>query len=196
MELIDDECNSSEMTLYGREGTVEGKSSKSWVYLHSEKRDFNGKPYFYCLIINKAGKTCHKRFDASDGNTSGISKHLKISHSLLPPNKLVQPKLHEFKMGQIIKEKTFREAFAELVVKQYLPYSLIQEKVLQDSYLFFHKQFLKTRVQPNFVSDKTVAADIEKWQILMCQKLSSGLNPRSLCVWMFGLAPTECLFWG
>jgi hypothetical protein len=64
----------------------------------------------------------------------------------MPPKKLVQPKLHEFKMGQLIKEKAFREGFAELVVKQYLPYSLIQDKVLQDSYLLCLKQFLNTRV--------------------------------------------------
>jgi hypothetical protein len=41
------------------------------------KRDFKGKSCFYCLIINKAGKTCNKRIDAANGNTSGISKHRK-----------------------------------------------------------------------------------------------------------------------
>ena len=72
----------------------------------------------------------------------------------------IQTKLEQFtSMGEKRKEKTFREAFAALLVKQYLPFSLISEKVLQDSYLAFHREFNK-KLQPVFVRDKTVASDV------------------------------------
>jgi len=60
------------------------------------------------------------------------------------------------------KKKTFREAFAQFVAKQYLPFSIIQEKSLQDSYLAFLEEFGSMNIEPMFVTDKTVAADILK----------------------------------
>jgi hypothetical protein len=74
---------------------------------------------------------------------------------------MVQVPLSFEKMPPKTPKKTFRQAFAEKIVKQYLPYSLIEEKVVQDSYLAFHNEWVKTKSQPAFVTDKTVAADIE-----------------------------------
>jgi hypothetical protein len=58
------------------------------------------------------------------------------------------------------KNKTFREAYAALVAKQYLPFSMIEEKSLQDSYIAFHNEWVKNNCQPAFVTDKTIASDI------------------------------------
>jgi hypothetical protein len=66
------------------------------------------------------------------------------------------------------KVKTFRQAFAELVVKQYLPFSLIGQKVLHDAFLAFlrenkNKNLLNhpEAMKKLFVTDKTVAEDIK-----------------------------------
>ena len=94
--------------------------------------------------------------DASGGNTTTISAHLQRKHKLKPPKTFVQPILR-FE-NNMPKRKTFRQAFAELVAKQYLPYLLIQEKVLQDAFVTFRGE----KHQPEFVTDKTVAADIAR----------------------------------
>jgi hypothetical protein len=49
------------------------------------------------------------------------------------------------------KKKTFREAFVEMLVKQYLPFSIIEEKSVQQSYLAFLKEYGIRRTEPNFV---------------------------------------------
>jgi hypothetical protein len=59
-------------------------------------------------------------------------------------------------------QKSFREAFAELVSKQYLPFSIIEEKVLQDSYKAYLKEYQATGSPPVFVTDKTISSDIAK----------------------------------
>ena len=102
------------------------------------------------------------RFDASGGNTSTISNHLKRKHGLKPPSKLVQVPLNFKNLPIMPKRKTFRQAFAEMVCKQYLPFSLIGEKVVQDAFVSFHNEWMKTATQPAFVTDKTIAADIAK----------------------------------
>jgi hypothetical protein len=57
--------------------------------------------------------------------------------------------------------KSFREAIAELVAKQYLPFSTIEEKeVLKDSYKAYLQEYKASGTPPDFVSDKTVASDI------------------------------------
>jgi hypothetical protein len=81
---------------------------------------------------------------------------------LNPPKKLVQATLSFENMPPKKKQKTFREAFAELVSKQYLPFSLIDEKVLQDSYLAFLMENKTNINQPVFVTRNTIAADIAK----------------------------------
>ena len=55
-------------------------------------------------------------------------------------------------------KKTFREALAIGVAKQYLPFTSICEKSIQDSYLAFHREFNTKKMQP---VDKTVASDIK-----------------------------------
>ena len=91
-ELIDIDSDNSEESLEEKVAKeTKDKKEKSWVYLHSKKQDIKGKEVFVCLvIINKSGKLCNKPFDASGGNTSTISKHLKRKHSLKPPMKMVQ----------------------------------------------------------------------------------------------------------
>ena len=160
------------------------KQGKSWVYEHAEKRQVKGVTHFFCLVeINKTGKKRTRRYEAKDGATSSIAKHLRKDHFLKPAKKVEQMTLDNFKIQKQNKEKTFREAYAELVVKQYLPFSLIQEKVLQESYISFYKEFSKTKVQPLFVTDKTVAADIaimaDRYVEAMKAKFKSKL---SLCM--------------
>jgi hypothetical protein len=58
------------------------------------------------------------------------------------------------------KVKTFREVYAALVAKQYLPFSMIEEKVFQDTCIAFHNEWVKNKCQPAFVTDKTIASDI------------------------------------
>ena len=71
--------------------TTKDKKETSWVYQHAEKRPFKGEPTFFCLVENsKTGKKCNSRFDAKDGVTSSIAKHLKTKHLLKPPKKIQQ----------------------------------------------------------------------------------------------------------
>ncbi len=161
---------------------TQDKKEKSWVYRHAEKRLVAGVPHFFCLVkVNKTGKICNRRFDAKDGVTSSIAKHLKTKHFLEPGPK-AQQTLDQFKIPQP-KVKQFREAFAELVAKQYLPFSLIQEKVLQDSYKAFYKEHIKTGVQPVFVTDKTIAADIARMANEYVETLKPSFDSKlSLCM--------------
>ena len=127
--------------------TKKETKTRSWVYLHSEKLERNNKTYFYCRYELKSGMKCDYKVETKKSNTTSIANHLKERHSLKPPKKEV---------------KTFREVYAVLVAKQYLPFSMIEEKVLQDSYVAFHNEWVKTQTQPAFVIDKTVAGDIAK----------------------------------
>ena len=163
-ELINIDSDISEESLEEKVAKrTKDKKEKSWVYKHSEKREIKGKEVFFCLVeINKSGKLCNQSFDASGGNTTTISNHLKRRHNLKPSKKSVQATLTFENMPKIPKPKSFRRAFTELIAKQYLPYSLIDEKVLQDSYIAFYNEWLKNKSQPAFVTDKTVAADIAK----------------------------------
>jgi hypothetical protein len=84
------------------------------------------------------------------------------------------------------RQKTFREAFAELIAKQYLPFSLVEEKVLQDSYLAFMKEKETTKVQPSFVTRKTVADDIAKMADEYVAKMSKRFKSKlslSMDIW-------------
>jgi hypothetical protein len=79
--------------------------------------------------------------------------------------------------------KTFRQAFAELVAKQFLPFSLIEEKVLQDSYDAFLQEYLTNNTKPDFVTDKTVSSDIEKMAEEYIAKMKTRfLSKLSLCM--------------
>ena len=73
-----------------------------------------------------------------------------------------------------------REGRVNLIVGTH---ALIQEKVLQDSYLLFHKEFLKTKVQPAFVTDKTIAADIAKMAGQYVEAMKAKFDSKlSLCM--------------
>jgi hypothetical protein len=86
-------------------------------------------------------------------------------------------------MPEKSKVKTFRDAFAEFVAKQYLPFSLIEEKVLQDMCIAFHNEWVKNKCQPTFVTGKTVASDVARmantYVITMKARFDSKL---SLCM--------------
>ncbi len=93
------------------------------------------------------------------------------------------------------KKKTFREAYAELVAKQYLPFSMIEEKVLRDCFITFHNEWVKNSEQPHFVSDKTVADDIAAMSNTYIAEMKTRFCLSSfLFVWMCGLAQTKCHF--
>jgi hypothetical protein len=112
---------------------------------------------FNCLVeINKSGKKCTQRFDATGGNTTTISNHLKRIHKLKPAKKLVQTNLSSFpNMPNTRKSKTFRQALAEYLAKQYLPFSMIEEKVFQDMCIAFHNEWVTIKTQPAFITDKS-----------------------------------------
>lgn len=86
-------------------------------------------------------------------------------------------------MPEKSKVKTFRDAFAELVARQCLPFSLIEEKVLHDMCIAFHNEWVKNKCQPTFVTDKTAASDIARmantYVITMKARFDSKL---SLCM--------------
>jgi hypothetical protein len=76
-ELINVDSDVSEESVEIATKTKD-KKERSWVYLHSKKREFKGKEVFNCLVqISESGKLCNQRFDASGGNTTTISNHLK-----------------------------------------------------------------------------------------------------------------------
>ena len=142
---------------------LEGIKKRSWVYEYSEKLEKSGKSFFCCRVELRDGKQCTYKEQSNGGNTTNISNHLKSRHKLKPPKLQVQTTLDHFEnMPQKPKSKSFRESFAELVTKQYLPFSLIEEKVLQDAFITFYNEWAKTKTQPAFVTDKTIAADIAK----------------------------------
>jgi hypothetical protein len=100
----------------------------------------NGTSYFHCQYEFKNGRKCSYKVKSKNGQTTGIAHHLREKHSLKPANKVVQTTLTFENMAEKLKVKTFRETYAELVAKQYLPYSLIGEKVLQDMLVTFHNE--------------------------------------------------------
>ena len=119
----------------------------------------------------------------TQGQTSVIANHLKEKHSLKPPSKSVQQTLSFENMPQKSKPKTFRQAFAELIAKQYLPFSLIEEKALQDSYVAFHHEWAKSKTQPVFVTDKTVTADIARMADTYITEMKKRFQSKlSLCM--------------
>lgn len=178
----DSDCTNSELVSSARKDST--ISNRSWVYSHAEKLEKKGQIYFYCRYTYKSGKKCDHKALANKGNTSTIAHHLKEKHHLKPPPKVVQPKISDFNMGEKKKQKTFREAFAEAVVKQYLPYSIIEERAIQDSYLAFLKEFgTRIKKEPIFVTDKTVAADISKMADIYVNEMSKRFKSKlSLCM--------------
>ena len=81
------------------------------------------------------------------------------------------------------KEKSFREAFVELVARQYLPFSLIQEKAFEDCLVAFHKEWIKHKKQPVFVTDKTVANDIHDMADTYIAEMKTRFDSKlSLCM--------------
>jgi hypothetical protein len=166
-----------------KEVQKEGTKTRSWVYDHSEKIITNGIAYFYCRCEFKNGRKCSFKVKTKQGQTSIIANHLREKHSLKPQSKLVQPVLSFENMPQKSKPKTFRQAFAALLVKQYLPFSLINEEVLQDAFLNFHKEWEKNGIQPAFVTDKTVAADIANMADTYITEMKTRFKSKlSLCM--------------
>lgn len=160
-----------------------GVKARSWVYDYAEKLEKNGKPFFFCRFAYNNGRQCDYNVRCIKSSTSNILAHLKSKHNLSGPKLKVQTTLDKFKDMPMKKTKTFRQAFAELTAKQYLPFSLIEEKALQDSYLAFYNEWVKNKTQPAFVTGKTVSADIEK----MAQQYITVMKTRfqsklSLCM--------------
>lgn len=160
------------------------KNKKSWVHKHSDKLkdNNNGKDYFHCKVDK-----CKYRTETKKGQTSQIASHLKEKHGLKDEkSESVQSTLTNFTgMTQKVK-KTFRQAFAELVAKQYLPFSLIGQKVLQDSYLaFLRENKNKNLIDPKkmFVTDKTVAEDIGQMAVDYIEEMKNRFKSKlSLCI--------------
>lgn len=157
---------------------------RSWVYNHAEKVETSDCSWFQCLYKLSTGELCKYKVRTSKGQTSIIANHLRTKHDLKPPEKEIQKALDHFpEMLKHKKEKSFREAFCELVAKQYLPFSLIEEKALQDSYLAFHREIVKQRVPPTFFTDKAIASDIKKKADEYVQEIAKRFTSKlSLCM--------------
>ena len=190
-----DECNSRDDETLNQTPTPVQKESlpkkqHSWVYDYADKfEQDDNSVWFRCRFKNTAGKLCNYKVQTKKGQTSGIATHLKVKHQLKQPKKLLQTTLLDFaKMPQREeqKPKSFREAFAQLIAKQYLPFSIIEEKVLQDSYMAFHNEYKKNGVPPAFVTDKTIACDIAKMAETYIQEMTNRFatskSKLSLCM--------------
>jgi hypothetical protein len=158
-------------------------SLKSWKQLVNHN-------YFHCRYVFKNGRKFSYKIQTKNGQTTGIAYHFKEKHSLKPSKKLVPSTLTFENMPEDMrpKPKTFRQAFAELIAKQYLPYSLIEEKVLQDAFHTFHNEWMKNKTKPAFVTDKTVAADIGKMADTYIAEMKTRFQSKlSLCMdaWWF-----------
>jgi hypothetical protein len=64
--------------------------TRSWVYLHADKNEENGKLFFRCRYQFKSGKYCSYKCSTKQGSTTTILNHLKEKHSLKPPEKTNQ----------------------------------------------------------------------------------------------------------
>jgi hypothetical protein len=79
--------------------------------------------------------------------------------------------------------QSIREAFAVLVCKQYLPFSIVGEEVLQQCFITFLNEYMSNKVLPDFVTDKTVAADISKMADQYIEEVSKRFSSKlSLCM--------------
>jgi hypothetical protein len=77
------------------------------------------------------------------------------------------------------KSKGFREVFSEAIVKQYLPFSIIEEKVIQDSHMAFLKEYTTgIKKEPSFVTGKTVAANVSKMADLYVTEMSKRFQSK------------------
>jgi hypothetical protein len=95
---------------------------RSWVYDYAEKIGTQENTKFYCRFELKSGKKCTYKVESKKGQTTNIAMHLKEKHGLKPPPKQKQASMDSFmSVDSKPKNKTFREAFAEMVAKQYLP---------------------------------------------------------------------------
>ena len=52
-EVIDVDSNKSDNSDKSEKEIISKEKGKSWVYMHSEKREINGKKVFICLVTNK-----------------------------------------------------------------------------------------------------------------------------------------------
>jgi hypothetical protein len=186
--MFNKHCKSTQILTPDHPNTGSEAKPRSWVYSHSEKRRIGEQTYFYCQHKYKSGKQCTFKVESKKGSTSAIANHLKEKHSMKPPKNAekVQTNLTLFNLKNMPRQKTFREAFAELIAKQYLPFSLVEEKVLQDSYLAFMKEKEITKVQPSFVTRKTVADDIAKMADEYVAKMSKRFKSKlslSMDIW-------------
>ena len=179
-EVNEEICELDEVTLNSSQDQV--KKGRSWVYNYAQKIEKGNKAYFHCRFEYRSGERCTYKVQTKQGQTSNISTHLKEKHGLKPPSKQIQTSMVQF-VGKQQKEKTFRESYAKLVPTKYLPFSLIEEQVLQDAFLSFYKEYTTTRKQPKFVTGKTVCSDITKlaedYVEIMSERFSSKL---SLCM--------------
>lgn len=148
-EESSEESSDSEVILIVPDEKVTKK--RSWVYSYAEKVEEGNRAWFDCRYKLKSGNVCPYKVHTKDGQTSKIAKHLKEKHGLKPPTKEIQTTMDQFQgMCKPKKEKTFRRAFSELVVKQYLPFSIIEQRVLRDSYIAYYNEYVKTKTPPTF----------------------------------------------
>jgi hypothetical protein len=151
------------------------ESKKSFVHKHS-KRDGDS---FICQVDRNDGSKCLKLLAAKKGNTSNTIRHLKDIHRLYDPKsiKKLLPLLKKLFFGPPRppkKKKPFREAYVLMVAKQYLCFQMIDNQVVQDCFIAFAEENgvdFSVTAKPEFVSSKTVAADVTKLAELYIEKV-------------------------
>jgi hypothetical protein len=126
---------------------------------------------FICHVkVN--GKICAERVPSKQSNTTNIKNHLKRKHNISDNG--VKRKLNDhFKPKAPEKKhefKSFRDAYIYMVVKQYLPFSMIEEQAVQDCFIAFAKEHgVVLDSRPKFarlIVDSSKTRYIEKSTIL------------------------------
>ena len=150
---------SAKMSVSDRNSTSTVTSKKVvFAALHS-KRDRDVR---VCNI-------CGERVASKDSNTSNMERHLRLAHKIVDESKVKLRKKSKLESFLVIKKvkaersRSFRECYGQMVARKYLPFSMIEDDVVQESYIAFAKEngavFDKSF---KFISRNTVKSDIDK----------------------------------
>jgi hypothetical protein len=124
----------------------------SFVYQYGTKV---GK-FFHCSVIN-----CKSKKAFNNGNTTNFKGHLERDHKIFDPARVVKAKsdpFASFKKSKVEKDEasvSFDLSYLHMIAKQYLPFSMLDEKHVQNCFIAFAKEHCKTGIkfQSNFINN-------------------------------------------
>lgn len=127
-------------------------------------------------------KTCGARVRSKEGTTTNMAQHLFRVHGItsVSSKRKKVPDCFAMESKEVdFANLPFRVAWILMTAKQYLPYSMMEEKVVQDCMISFAKEHgADFRTRPKFLTRKTISADFKKLadayveQVFICLKLS------------------------